>query len=251
MVVNNLHKYLNGRIPNPDLLCEFISDGNWSPATSNNIRRHLIALEKELQVYGYKGSIKSKIKKYRVTEQLHKPFKDVNLVFEEILSFDSRLYLCCLLAYGCLLRPHREIRLLKWEDFADDLSWVSLSGKMTKSKKNRVVPVPGYIKRILENYKTCHSQPCHNIFSGTSEPYNQYYFTTLWGRYKSKSMVLEGNQTLYSFRHTGAINVFQKTGSLTKLQYIMGHSTLQVSLTYLRFLEINKIDPKDMPDLNI
>ena len=38
------------------------------------------------------------------------------------------LYLCCVLTYCCLLRPHQEIRLLKWGDFSEDLRHISLSG---------------------------------------------------------------------------------------------------------------------------
>ena len=47
------------------------------------------------------------------------------------------------------LRPHREIRELKWSDFSDDLGYIHLSGNRNKSGKNRIVPVPIY---ILENY---------------------------------------------------------------------------------------------------
>ena len=70
-----------------------------------------------------------------------------------------------------------------------------------------------------------------------------------WTRYKKKSKLIEKDQTLYSFRHTGAIQVYEKTGSLTKLQQVMGHSSLQVSLTYLRGLEVKPLDAKDMPVL--
>ena len=41
---------------------------------------------------------------------------------------------------------------------------------------------------------------------------------------KKQTALLKHNQTLYSFRHAGAINVFEKTGSLLKLQQVMGHS---------------------------
>jgi hypothetical protein len=44
-------------------------------------------------------------------------------------------------------------------------------------------------------------------------------------------------------------NVYEKTGSLTKLQQVMGHSSLQVSLTYLRGLEVRQLDQDDMPSL--
>ena len=85
------------------------------------------------------------------------------------------------------------------------------------------------------------------MFTGKKEPYNPDYFKTLWTRYKRKSNLIEKDQTLYSFRHTGAIQVYEKTGSLTKLQQVMGHSSLQVSLTYLRGLEVRQLDVEDMP----
>ncbi|MDB3901488.1 tyrosine-type recombinase/integrase [Flavobacteriaceae bacterium] len=76
---------------------------------------------------------------------------------------------------------------------------------------------------------------------------NQDYFKTLWSRFKKQSNTLEQGQTLYSFRHSGAIEIFKRTGSLTKLQKAMGHSSLNVSLTYLRGLEVAELKEEDMP----
>ena len=73
---------------------------------------------------------------------------------------------------------------------------------------------------------------------------------TLWGRFKRVSILLEQDQTLYSFRHTGAIEIFKRTGSITKLQKAMGHSSINVSLTYLRGLEIAELKEEDMPMVN-
>jgi hypothetical protein len=53
------------------------------------------------------------------------------------------------MTYGCLLRPHREIRELTWGDFSDDLSQINLSGDRNKSGKNRIVPVPYYVQEEL------------------------------------------------------------------------------------------------------
>jgi len=58
-------------------------------------------------------------------------------------------------------------------------------------------------------------------------------------------------RTLYSFRHTGAIKVYEKTGSLTVLQQVMGHADLKTSLTYLRGLEIQQLEVGDMPEYSI
>ena len=43
------------------------------------------------------------------------------------------------------------------------------------------------------------------------------------------------------------IFISQRTGSLSKLQKAMGHSTLAVSLTYLRGLEVSELEESDMP----
>ena len=59
---------------------------------------------------------------------LHKPFDDIATVLEDIKVFNKHLHLCCLLTYGCLLRPHREVRELTWGDFSNDLSFITLSG---------------------------------------------------------------------------------------------------------------------------
>ena len=58
---------------------------------------------------------------------------------------------------------------------------------------------------------------------------------------------VEQGITLYSFRHTGAIEIYKRTGSLSKLQKAMGHSSLKVSLTYLRGLEVTELKEEDMP----
>ena len=87
----------------------------------------------------------------------------------------------------------------------------------------------------------------NNIFSNKIKPLNKDYFKTLWSRFKKQFDVLEQGQTLYSFRHSGAIEIFRRTGSLTKLQKAMGHSGLNVSLTYLRGLEVAELKEEDMP----
>ena len=86
-----------------------------------------------------------------------------------------------------------------------------------------------------------------NIFTGTEKPYNRGYFSTLWKRFKKLNPDIDRDITIYSFRHSGAIEIFKRTGSLTKLQRAMGHSSLQVSLTYLRGLEVTELKEEDMP----
>ena len=230
---------------------EYLNDPRWTPAMKNNLRRHYLALEPSLRKYGYEGSIQKLVKRSRVSERLHKPIKDINALLEEIKSFDRNLYMCCLLTYGCLLRPHREIRLLMWGDFNDSLDTVALSGSRTKGKRNRIIPVNEFIKEELLAHRGANWSHNDNVFSKVEKPYAMGYFSVLWTRFKEVSKLLQPDQTLYSLRHTGAIQVYEKTGSLTKLQQVMGHSSLQVSLTYLRGLEVRQLDQDDMPSLHI
>jgi integrase len=62
-----------------------------------------------------------------------------------------------------------------------------------------------------------------------------------------QSNLIEQGQTIYLFRHSGAIEIYKRTGSINKLQKAMGHSSVNVSLTYLRGLEIPKLTEEDMP----
>ena len=59
--------------------------------------------------------------------------------------------------------------------------------------------------------------------------------------------LLEQDKTIYSFRHSGAIEIYKRTGSLSKLQKAMGHSSLALSLTCLRGLEVSELEESDMP----
>lgn len=210
--------------------------------THNTIRRNLQLLFSKAAELGMPSNPILGVKPKRAEARLHKSYQNIPEILEEIRFFDHNLYLCCLFTYGCLLRPHREIRELKWGDFSGDLKHIHLSGSRNKSGRNRIVPVPEFIRILLEP-----GQKDHNIFSGTTKPYNADYFKTVWGRFKKTSKLLEDRQTLYSFRHSGAIDIFQRTGSIVKLKQAMGHSSIHVSLTYLRGLEVAELTEQDMP----
>ena len=221
----------------PSHVTKFLVRPNWSAKTQRTVKSTLSPL-----ISDYRSNLFNKVKLKKPNSTLHKPFDNINDILDDIKLFNSKLHLCCLLTYGCLLRPHREIRELTWNDFSDDLKYIHLAGNRNKSGRNRIVPVPSYIRDVLVK-----GEPNHNIFSNQPQPLNQDYFKTLWSRFKRQSNTLEQGQTLYSFRHSGAIEIFKRTDSITKLQKAMGHSSINVSLTYLRGLEIAELKEEDMP----
>ena len=213
-----------------------------SESSYNTYRLRLCSLINEAIKIGMTSNPMKGIKSKRTNARMHKCCNELQPVLNEIKAYKFNVCRYCLMTCGCLSIPHREIRKLTWSDFSDDLTYIHLSGNRNKSGRNRIVPVPTYIRELLVK-----GEPHHNIFSGRQQPLNQDYFKTLWSRFKRQSKILEQGQTLYSFRHSGAIEIFKRTGSITKLQKAMGHSSINVSLTYLRGLEVAELTVEDMP----
>ena len=235
---------------NTDVIADFIFKTAVTPASKANLKRNISALLKdELESLGVVINLRS-IKLPKRAQELHKPIADVPGLLEEIKAFNDNLHLCCLMTYTMLLRPHREIRCLSFSDFNEDFTQLSLGGQRVKSKRNRILPVPDVVRlAVIDRYKRLLNRE-FNLFSCSFHIHHDDYFKGLWSKYKVNSALLKKQQTLYSFRHTGAIRVFQKTGSLQKLQQVLGHSDMKVSLTYLRGLEVKQLDVEDLPELN-
>jgi integrase len=158
------------------------------------------------------------------------------------------LHICCLICYGCFLRPHQEIRNLKGKHFKRDCSEIHLSGDENKSGRIRVVHIPDYVRKsIIERVNQLADD--ENLFTMNKTVFNPAYFNTQWKRVWNKmfdARLVEKNQTIYSFRHTGAVNVYRRTKDISVVQKLLGHSDMIVTLTYLRGLgEIANDDLKE------
>lgn len=114
----------------------------------NTTRRHLNVLINYLHNNDFDIE-KSTIKSRKQEEVLHKPIDNIEELLNQVYKFNKNLHLCCAITYCCLLRPHQEIRLLKWKDFSTDLKTIYLGGNKVKSKGNRLVPVPHYVSDLL------------------------------------------------------------------------------------------------------
>lgn len=235
---------------------EFLNQFNSSGTYYMHTRRHLRAIFSEIDKdYEFNTSIITRTDRRKSIPILHKIYTEdqIHKVLDFIKVLHPDLYLCCLMSYGCLLRPHNEIRILKRSHFKNDFSEIHLSGTENKGGKIRIVPIPNYVRQILLP-KIENLNPDDNIFSRNSIPRNRCYFGTAWTRIfnqMKKSKIVESNQTIYSFRHSAAVNVFKKTKDLHIVQQLMGHSDMIVTLKYLRGLGVHNTDElRDvLPDL--
>jgi integrase len=200
----------------------------------------------------------SKTSRQKIKATLHEIYSDEQM--KEVLTFLKlnyfNLYLCAIITYGCLLRPHQEVRQLKRKHINSDFTKIYLSGDENKSGRIRVVFIPSYLQEILKSHLDGITNTEANIFTLTDvTTYNDDYFKTQWSRAKLRMLDLEiisKNQTIYSFRHTAAVSVYRKTKDLNIVQQLLGHSDMIVTLNYLRGLgEATNEELKNvMPELN-
>lgn len=174
--------------------------------------------------------------------------KQVKPLLSYLEENHRHLFVCCTLTFSSWLRPHIEIRNLRREHFSADLSTVTLSGMENKGGKVRVVYIPEYAVKVLSGMVEGLA-PTDNLFSRCSTPYNKDYFKTAWNRLRAdmlKEKLIQQNQTIYSFRHTAAVQMYQKKKDIYLLQKMLGHSSILVTQKYLRSL--GEVDIQELRD---
>ena len=169
-------------------------------------------------------------------------------LLDHLKEVSPKLHLCCLMTYGCWLRPHVEIRMLTKGQFRNNFSEIHLSGKENKGGRVRVVYVPDYVREALLLFLEGITDE-DNVFSGCMLVYAPGYFSTVWEREKEDMVaakLITKTQTIYSFRHTAAVNVYRKTKDVYVVQKMLGHGSVMLTLKYLRGLgEVNIEEMRD------
>jgi len=193
--------------------------------------------------------------KKRIKSCLNEPFTQEQLpvIFSFLKAYNKNLYLCAQLMYGALLRPHQEIRNLKKCNFSKGLDFIIIDGHNNKSGQIRKIPITDFLRSTLIEHGIQNLKEDDNLFTKSHLTLNQYYFSLMWNRAKDKMQIkglINKNNTLYSFRHSAATNLFNRHNNLHLLQRLFGHSNMIVTLTYLRGIGLDNIeDEKIMPNL--
>lgn len=185
----------------------------------------------------------------------HAHIEDPATLLKELKAACPKLWMLCLLQYSLGLRPHEEIRRLKWSYFGDDFSYINVPGKLLKSKQNRTIPIDGWLKECLLEY-TGGKIPRNNnnIFTNKYAPHNPDYFKTRWSRLKKEGLIHPApNVTIYSWRHTAVKHIMEdkygkgQPGDILAAQKFCGHSSIKSTQSYTKNINIKPIRLDQMP----
>lgn len=129
-----------------------------------------------------------------------------------------------------------ELLGLRMSDVDISRKLITIRAETSKSKRTRVIPMNLQLVSFLEDYLECRKDYTTSSFwvSGTLD--------RTFTEHGAKHLIdLLSKETkikchLHRFRHTFATNYYKQTHDLVGLKKLMGHSSLKMTLVYLRSL---------------
>ncbi len=220
----------------------------------NNQKAHLSAFFTRMLDLGIIESNPMKaIPKLKAKPMKNVAFTDsqIDELFSRLKDYNKHLFLMAVIMYQTLLRPHIEIRHLKRGYFTNDFSRLIIPNGYTKNSRGRNIPVTNYLSSLLKDMEIANLEDDQYVFG---KLFNPSYFSTLWRKFILKNPnLLKKDQTIYSIRHSAALNIYNKTKSVQKVRLAMDHQDIATTYTYLRSLDIYEdvIVMTDLPDIDM
>jgi integrase len=230
-------------------LTAFIMKRHTGSNTSyNTARRYYRGIFNLFQQLGYmEFNPVSDIKAKRAEATINAAFapKELSALFEYLKVTDLVLYRVAILMYTTFLRPHQEVRLLRAKFFNFEAKQLILPPRYTKNGKQTTIPLQAI---ILDEFEFVKKMEVEELIFGKVNP---YYISTKWGKKVRDVYPLKENQTLYSIRHTAAVETYNRTKDVALIQRLMHHSSMEVTIGYLRSLNcgVNSITSEMYPSL--
>jgi len=150
------------------------------------------------------------------------------------------LLLYCSFVYYCFLRPRSELRFLKIHHIHFDECKILVPANISKNKKSQYVAIPDVFMPALNVFKSMN--PKGYIFPSQKE--TPLGYNTMGHRF---SIVLDdlGFDTklysLYSWKHSGAVDCVKAGISIKELQLQLRHHSLDQVDDYLRQLGLSDL----------
>lgn len=217
---------------------------NWSNRTYNNYLSDIGTMFKwflkkkkikstPLEDLEPKNTIATKNRYYDdvTAEKLKNHMKQVN---PYLLNFFSMIYYCA-------IRPKSEGRFLKCKYILWERNLLFIPGVISKNKKDDYIPLCREMIDILQDMGCRTAEPEDYIFTSKGhpgeKPASANYFANQFVPIKKK-LGLGKEFTLYGAKHLRAIHLAQDGINPYELMRLFRHSSLDITMSYLRDLGI-------------
>lgn len=141
-----------------------------------------------------------------------------------------------------------ELLNLRTSDLAADLSSIRITGK---SGRERVIPLPGQTRRILEQYLDERESTSELLFPNTrAKRMGNSTFYRIFKRIVKKAGLDQAGITAHSLRHAYATMLLHSAVDVKTVQELLGHANLSTTSRYLHSDGATKQAAADaLPDL--
>jgi integrase len=212
-----------------------------SSRTANNTMQHLLALFSKLQERT--GIEKNPFK----MKSLREPATSKNIAFTDedrakveqyLLEHEPGVYLFTRLMYFAFIRPGEILRLQFSHVHMRD-SYITVHGLISKNGKTETAQIIPALAQELQT-RLISQKPDHYLFSTGIKPGKYPLSKQVPFRRHEKALkelgLLEKGYTLYSWKHTGAVNAYRAGVGIKELQSMLRHSSVQMTDIYLKSL---------------
>lgn len=155
----------------------------------------------------------------------------------EELGF-GQLLLFCQFMYYSFLRPGEELRKLRVRDLRAKAIYVTANN--AKSDTGAFVIIPAPLELLINEYKLREYPDHYYVFSDNDKPGERLLGPKFIYRRHVKVLerlnLTETNHDLYSWKHTGAIALWQATKDIDLLRRQCRHTDIGQTMQYLRDL---------------
>jgi integrase len=184
-----------------------------------------------------------KVKKLQENSYTHAAYStdQLALIAQAIGGKDKQFLLFIRFIYYTLARP-KEIRLIKVGHIRMDIERILMAGENAKENKESYVGISMAFKQIIVDSGILDFPANYYVFSRSGKPgikaTSVNYFSKRYRPYLKDLGLkkLNSRYSLYSFKHSGAIQLYLESKDINLIKEQCRHSTLSQTNTYLQEL---------------
>lgn len=238
-----------GREPTTDQVEAFFLDlrQKASSATYNKYRQKVGQALKAVGLPGFLDAVPT-VKEHSEPARYFQKYQ-IKRLGATMAEKDAELWLFVRFLYYCFIRP-RELRAMRVAHLLLDDARIYIPGSISKNGKSEYVAIPDAFLPVLEEYYGAAS-PNDYLFPRASDASKPVPENMMYNRHRKilKELGFPSGYTLYSWKHTGAIQAVKSGVGVKALQIQLRHHSLDQVNAYLRQMGVFDLDSlkRDFP----